>query len=60
MKKAIKIFWRIFLFGFLAFFLVIIMANFGVFGKMPSLKELENPAIQQASGSICHRWNPDG
>lgn len=49
MKKAIKIFWRIFLFGFLAFFLLIVMANFGVFGKMPSLKELENPAIQQAS-----------
>lgn len=49
MKKAIKIFWRIFLFGFAAFFLLIILANFGVFGKMPSLKELENPAIQQAS-----------
>lgn len=29
--------------------LLILLANFGVFGKMPSLKELENPSIQQAS-----------
>lgn len=49
MKKAVKIFWRLFLFGFAAFILLILLANFGVFGKMPSLKELENPAIQQAS-----------
>ncbi len=49
MKRSVRIFWRIFLVGFGAFILLIIMANFGVFGKMPSLKELENPSIQQAS-----------
>ncbi len=49
MKKAKKIFWRLFLIGFASFFLLIILANFGVFGKMPSLKDLENPSIQQAS-----------
>lgn len=49
MKKSVRIFWRIFLFGFLAFILVIVLANFGVFGKMPSIQELENPSIQQAS-----------
>jgi penicillin-binding protein 1A len=49
MKKSVRIFWRIFLVGFGAFVLLIILANFGVFGKMPSLKELENPTIQQAS-----------
>lgn len=49
MKKAVRIFWRLFLIGFGGFVLLIILANFGVFGKMPSLKELENPAIQQAS-----------
>ena len=49
MKKSVRIFWRIFLVGFGAFVLLIILANFGVFGKMPSLKDLENPTIQQAS-----------
>ncbi len=49
MKRSVRIFWRLFLFGFGAFILLIILANFGVFGKMPSLKELENPSIQQAS-----------
>ncbi len=49
MKKSVRIFWRIFLFGFLAFVLLLILANFGVFGKMPSLKELENPSMLQSS-----------
>ena len=54
MKKSVRIFWRIFLFGFLAFVLLIVLANFGVFGKMPSLQELENPSIQQASEVIAN------
>ncbi len=49
MKRSVRIFWRIFLFGFGAFVLLIILANFGVFGKMPSLSDLENPTIMQAS-----------
>ncbi len=49
MKKAVRIFWRIFFLGFLAFVVVILLANFGVFGKMPSLEELENPSILQSS-----------
>lgn len=49
MKRSVKIFWRIFLFGFLAFVSIILMANFGVFGKMPSMEELQNPSILQAS-----------
>jgi penicillin-binding protein 1A len=49
MKRSVKFFWRIFLFGFLAFVAVILMANFGVFGKMPSMEELQNPSILQAS-----------
>lgn len=49
MKRSVRIFWRIFLIGFGAFLLLIALANFGVFGKMPSLKDLENPTIQQAS-----------
>lgn len=49
MKKSVRIFWRIFLIGFGALILLIAMANFGVFGKMPSLKDLENPSIMQSS-----------
>jgi len=49
MKKSVRIFWRIFFIGFGAFLLIVAMANFGVFGKMPSLKDLENPSILQSS-----------
>jgi penicillin-binding protein 1A len=49
MRKAVKIFWMLFLGGFGAFVILLLLANFGVFGKMPSLKELENPSILQAS-----------
>ncbi len=49
MKKSVRFFWRLFLIGMGSFILLIVLANFGVFGKMPSLQELENPTIQQAS-----------
>lgn len=49
MKKAVRIFWRLFAFGFGVFVLLMLLASFGVFGKMPSLAELENPSILQAS-----------
>lgn len=49
MKKSIRIFWYIFLGGVgfvIVFFLLVIM---GVFGKLPTLKQLENPSIMQSS-----------
>ena len=49
MKKSVRIFWRIFLLGFLTVALLFTLINYGVFGKMPSLAELENPTIIQAS-----------
>ncbi|HYM94837.1 MAG TPA: transglycosylase domain-containing protein, partial [Chitinophagaceae bacterium] len=49
MRRSVRIFWYIFLAGFLGFILIVLLANFGVFGKMPSLKELENPSILQSS-----------
>jgi penicillin-binding protein 1A len=49
MKRAVRIFWRIFGVGFAGFILLIVLANLGVFGKMPSLSDLENPTIIQAS-----------
>lgn len=54
MKKSVRFFWRIFLIGFGSLILLIVLANFGVFGNMPSLQELENPSIQQASEVIAN------
>jgi len=48
-KKSVRIFWYILLGGFGAFILLIALIMFGVFGKLPSLKELENPSIMQSS-----------
>ena len=48
-RKSVRIFWRIFLGGVSAFLLVIVLAMMGAFGKMPSLKQLENPSILQSS-----------
>lgn len=49
MTRPVKIFWRIFLYGFLAVLLFVLLINWGVFGSMPSLSELENPSITLAS-----------
>lgn len=48
-KKNVRIFWYLLVGGFGTFFLVIILAMLGLFGKLPSLKELENPTILQSS-----------
>ncbi len=52
MKRSVKILWRLFLFGFAFVILMLLMANYGVFGKMPSLQELENPEADLASEII--------
>ncbi|MEJ7611070.1 MAG: transglycosylase domain-containing protein [Ferruginibacter sp.] len=52
MRRSVKILWRVFLMGFGAIVLVLLMANFGLFGKMPSLEELENPEADLASEVI--------
>ena len=48
-NKYTSIFWKIFLGGAGAFLLLLLLINFGVFGKMPSLAQLENPSIIEAS-----------
>src|SRR5205085_1810583 len=53
MKKAVRIFWIIFFSGIGAFILLVALTMLGVFGKMPSLKQLENPTIVQASEVIA-------
>ncbi len=52
MKRSVSILWRVFLLGFAAVIIVLLLANFGVFGKMPSLQELENPEADLASEII--------
>lgn len=49
MKSSVRFCWRLIFLGLAAVVLVILMAAFGVFGKMPSLKELENPSLLQSS-----------
>lgn len=49
MKRTVRIFWSIFFIGFAVFIALVMMANFGVFGKMPSLSDLENPSILQGT-----------
>ena len=49
MTRSIKILWRIFFSGLLFIVLIFALASWGLFGKMPSLLELENPEADLAS-----------
>ena len=49
MSRSVLMFWRIF-FGIIGFiFLIILMADFGLLGEMPSIAELENPTAKQST-----------
>ena len=52
MKRSVRIFWRIFIGGFLLLLVILLGANFGLFGKMPSVEELQNPEAELASEII--------
>ncbi len=49
MKRSVKILWRVFIGGFIFVILLFALANFGVFGKMPSVEQLQNPEADLAS-----------
>ncbi len=49
MKNSVRIFWKIFGVAIALFVLFLFLVNYGVFGEMPSLAELENPSILQAT-----------
>ena len=53
MSKAVKYLWRFFFIGAGVFLLIILFANFGLFGRMPSLEDLENPSASLASEVIA-------
>ena len=48
-KPGVKILWLCVLAGFVAFTIVLAAANFGLFGKLPSLQQLENPQANLAT-----------
>ncbi|MBS1605627.1 MAG: transglycosylase domain-containing protein [Bacteroidetes bacterium] len=49
MRKVIRIFWALFFIGLVGFIALITCIVTGVFGKLPSLHELENPSLTLAS-----------
>lgn len=49
MTRLVKIFWRVFFIGLFSGILFLLLTNWGVFGKMPSLAELENPTMSLAT-----------
>lgn len=46
---AAKWLWKLFFTGIVAIILILLLANFGVFGSMPSIEELQNPKASEAS-----------
>jgi penicillin-binding protein 1A len=52
-SKAVVYFWRIAFIGCALLLLLILFANWGVFGKMPSIEQLENPSASLASEVIA-------
>ena len=48
-SNSVRFFWYVLAGGFGIFLFVLMLAMLGVFGKLPSLKELENPSILQSS-----------
>ncbi len=52
MNRSNKILWRLFFGGFAFVVIMLLLADFGVFGKMPSVQELESPEADLASEII--------
>jgi penicillin-binding protein 1A len=49
MIKPVRVFWIVFFSGLAAFLLILLLVCLGVFGRLPSLVQLENPTILLAS-----------
>ena len=49
MKKSVRILWIVFFVGVFGCTSLILLANWGAFGKMPSIEELENPSLSVGS-----------
>ncbi|WP_225321240.1 penicillin-binding protein 1A [Rhizosphaericola mali] len=61
-KRSVKILWTVFFAGVGVVIVLILFANFGLLGSMPSIEELQNPSASQASqvfaddGSIMGKY----
>lgn len=61
-KRSIRILWRFFIIGIVAFNLLLIFINLGWLGYMPSMAELENPSaaissdVYAADGTLIGRY----
>lgn len=60
MTKSVRIFWRIFFWGFGVFILFMLMLNWGWIGDMPSIDDIENPSASQASQVFADDGTPMG
>ncbi|MFY8129117.1 MAG: transglycosylase domain-containing protein [Chitinophagaceae bacterium] len=49
MHKTVKFFWRLFFGGLLSFIIFLLLCNWGVFGKMPSIDDIQNPTASLSS-----------
>jgi penicillin-binding protein 1A len=49
MSKAVKIFWRVFFIGIGSFILFLLLCNWGLFGEMPSIDDIQNPTVSLSS-----------
>ncbi len=58
--KLVPIFWKVFFYSLGAFLLFLVLINLGVFGSLPSLKELENPSITLATEVFADDGTPMG
>ena len=59
-SNFVRIFWKIFFYGLGTFILFLVLINLGVFGSLPSLKELENPSITLATEVFAEDGTPMG
>jgi len=48
-KKSVQILWKAFFITFGAFILLLLGANFGLFGEMPSIERIQNPSASLSS-----------
>jgi penicillin-binding protein 1A len=49
MPTSVRFIWKTFLWGWVGFLLFLVAVNLGLFGKLPSLTELENPSMLSSS-----------
>ncbi len=52
-KRSVKILWDVFFIGIGLCVLIIVAADLGWLGKMPSIEELQNPSASLCQPGLC-------